>query len=183
MGEVGYLSAKKFEVYNQLAFYGPKADFELDKLYGQHAHKRRADLMRLGLVSKCGTTINPESGQVVDKWHITAQGEIPDLIPKKPTRAQLLAKITALESGMDSSTLYDSAYAKGYLDILSRFTPVPGDGGLKERIAQLTAHRACHNQEQDLPNGKVAGYCIVCGVPWPCQYSGPHPAQENKEMK
>ena len=173
MGEVGYLSAKKFEVYNQLAFYGPKADFELDKLYGQHAHKRRADLMRLGLVSKCGTTINPESGQVVDKWHITAQGEIPDLIPKKPTRAQLLDKITALESGMDSSTLYDSAYAKGYEDC--RFG--------KERIAQLTAHRACHNQEQDLPNGKVAGYCIVCGVPWPCQYSGPHPAQENKEMK
>ena len=68
-------------------------------------------------------------------------------------------------------------------DILSRFTPVPDDGGLKERVAQITAHRACHNQEQDLPNGKVAGYCIVCGVPWPCQYSGPHPAQENKEMK
>ena len=61
--------------------------------------------------------------------------------------------------------------------ILSRYTPTPDDGGLKERVAQITAHRACHNQEQDLPNGKVAGYCIVCGVPWPCQYAGRHPAQ------
>ena len=129
MGEVGYLSAKKFEVYNQLAFYGPKADFELDKLYGQHAHKRRADLMRLGLVSKCGTTINPESGQVVDKWHITAQGEIPDLIPKKPTRAALEAEIKILRAVRDEqvnklSSMYDKAHRQGFNDCCALITGV-----------------------------------------------------------
>ena len=36
-------------------------------------------------------------------------------------------------------------------------------------VAAATAHRACHNQEQDLGNGKLAGYCIVCGIPWPCE--------------
>ena len=36
-------------------------------------------------------------------------------------------------------------------------------------VAAATAHRACHNQEQDIGNGKLAGYCIVCGIPWPCE--------------
>lgn len=39
---------------------------------------------------------------------------------------------------------------------------------VSERIAQLTAHRACGNQEQDLANGKLAGYCVVCQTLWPC---------------
>lgn len=36
-------------------------------------------------------------------------------------------------------------------------------------IAAATAHRACCGVEQDLPNGKIHGYCVVCGVPWPCE--------------
>lgn len=47
-------------------------------------------------------------------------------------------------------------------------TPVSID----ERIAVLTAHRAIGNQEQDSGNGKLAGYCAVCQVPWPCEYAG-----------
>lgn len=43
---------------------------------------------------------------------------------------------------------------------------------LIERVAQLTAHRACHSAEHDPANGKIHGYCMVCGVPWPCQYAG-----------
>lgn len=39
----------------------------------------------------------------------------------------------------------------------------------QERIAQLIAHRACHSAEHDPQNGKLHGYCIVCGVPWPCE--------------
>lgn len=35
-------------------------------------------------------------------------------------------------------------------------------------IASALAHRAVGNQEQDVQNGKLAGYCIVCQVPWPC---------------
>src|SRR5690606_34434569 len=38
---------------------------------------------------------------------------------------------------------------------------------LVERIAQLTAHRGCLGVEHDPANGKLHGYCVVCGVPWP----------------
>jgi hypothetical protein len=43
----------------------------------------------------------------------------------------------------------------------------------EERIAELTAHRACGNQEQDTQNGKLAGYCVVCQTIWPCDYAKP----------
>jgi hypothetical protein len=36
-------------------------------------------------------------------------------------------------------------------------------------IASATAHRACCGCEHDPENGKLHGYCIVCGVPWPCE--------------
>jgi DNA repair exonuclease SbcCD ATPase subunit len=41
--------------------------------------------------------------------------------------------------------------------------------GINERVAQLTAHRACCGTEHDATNGKLHGYCVVCGVPWPCE--------------
>lgn len=37
--------------------------------------------------------------------------------------------------------------------------------------AQFIAHRAVGNQEQDMENGKLAGYCLVCQIPWPCEYA------------
>jgi hypothetical protein len=37
------------------------------------------------------------------------------------------------------------------------------------KLAAATAHRACCSCEQDLSNGKLNGYCVVCGVPWPCE--------------
>jgi hypothetical protein len=40
---------------------------------------------------------------------------------------------------------------------------------LLERTAQLSAHRACCGTEHDPANGKLHGYCVVCGVPWPCE--------------
>lgn len=48
---------------------------------------------------------------------------------------------------------------------------------LRERCAELergnaqaayAAHRACCGTEHDTANGKLHGYCVVCGVPWPC---------------
>lgn len=45
-----------------------------------------------------------------------------------------------------------------------------------ERVAQLIAHRACCGTEHDPLNGKLHGYCVVCGVPWPCEYAGKPPA-------
>lgn len=47
---------------------------------------------------------------------------------------------------------------------------------LLERIAQITAHRACCGTEHDVANGKLHGCCVVCGVPWPCAYAGTPPS-------
>lgn len=47
---------------------------------------------------------------------------------------------------------------------------------LTERTAQIIAHRACCGTEHDPANGKLHGYCVVCGVPWPCDYAGTPPA-------
>ena len=40
--------------------------------------------------------------------------------------------------------------------------------------AQL--HRAVHSAEHDPPHGLIHGYCILCGVPYPCDYIGEPPA-------
>ena len=53
-----------------------------------------------------------------------------------------------------------------------------------ERIAQLIAHRACCSSEHDLSVGKLHSYCVVCGVPWPCEYAGTPPrAPTGEEAK
>lgn len=36
-------------------------------------------------------------------------------------------------------------------------------------VAAAMAHRACCGVEHDPVNGKLHGYCVVCGVPWPCE--------------
>ncbi|MBP1626917.1 MAG: hypothetical protein H6Q00_1392 [Holophagaceae bacterium] len=36
-------------------------------------------------------------------------------------------------------------------------------------LAAALAHRACCNEEHDPEHGKIAGFCVVCGVPWPCE--------------
>lgn len=48
---------------------------------------------------------------------------------------------------------------------------------LLERTAQLIAHRVCCGMEHDPTNGKLHGYCVVCGVPWPCEYAGIPPVR------
>lgn len=40
---------------------------------------------------------------------------------------------------------------------------------LQNKIASAIAHRACCGTEHDPQNGKLHGYCVVCGVPWPCE--------------
>ena len=41
--------------------------------------------------------------------------------------------------------------------------------GFMNRIASAIAHRACCGTEHDPANGKLHGYCVVCGIPWPCE--------------
>lgn len=54
-------------------------------------------------------------------------------------------------------------------------------------VAAAMAHRACCGTEHDPANGKLHGYCVVCGVEWPCetaQYflrSAPPPAAPSQE--
>lgn len=56
-----------------------------------------------------------------------------------------------------------------------------------ERVAQLVAHRACCGTEHDPANGKLHGYCVVCGVEWPCEYAGippkPSPVVDDAMVK
>ena len=52
-----------------------------------------------------------------------------------------------------------------------------------ERVVQLITHRACCGTEHDPANGKLHGHCIVCGVPWPCEYAGKPPASAPSEER
>ena len=85
--------------------------------------------------------------------------------------------LLGLKYQIEAGTLTPTASAEGWRDIET----APRDGLLNERVAQITAHRACGNQEQDVMSGKLAGYCVVCQVPWPCTYAGTPPAPEVRD--
>lgn len=38
-----------------------------------------------------------------------------------------------------------------------------------DRLVSALAHRACHSAEHNPKEGRLHGYCIICGVPWPCE--------------
>jgi hypothetical protein len=73
-------------------------------------------------------------------------------------------------SGKDSLAYSHSRLEKLALK-LEGAAPVDS-GALLERTAQIAAHRACCGTEHDPANGKLHGCCVVCGVPWPCEYAG-----------
>lgn len=52
-----------------------------------------------------------------------------------------------------------------------------------ERIAQLAAHRAVHSAEHNPEAGRIHGYCLVCGVPWPCEYAGTPAAAPTQDQE
>jgi hypothetical protein len=54
-----------------------------------------------------------------------------------------------------------------------RESPQPSPLAANERVAQLIAHRACTNEEHAPEQGKISGFCVVCGVPWPCAIALP----------
>jgi hypothetical protein len=53
------------------------------------------------------------------------------------------------------------------------YQPIIDPDKLTRLLAEKLAHRAVGNQEQDACNGKLAGHCIVCQTPWPCEYAKP----------
>src|SRR5262249_9083704 len=62
-------------------------------------------------------------------------------------------------------------------DVRIEEVPALDHAALLERTAQLIAHRVCCGTEHDPSNGKLHGYCVVCGVVWPCEYAGTPPAK------
>lgn len=72
------------------------------------------------------------------------------------------------------------AYDLARAALASQSSARPQDGALLERTAQLLAHRACCGAEHDPASGKLHGCCVVCGVPWPCEYAGKPPAPAAK---
>jgi hypothetical protein len=65
--------------------------------------------------------------------------------------------------------------AQRFRDAIRALRAPAGEPVDRERVAQLIAHRACHGAEHDPLNGKLHGYCMVCGVPWPCEYAATPP--------
>lgn len=54
---------------------------------------------------------------------------------------------------------------------------------LVQEHAKFLAHRACCGSEHDASQGKLHGYCAVCGVPWPCDFAtGEREAQFKAEL-
>lgn len=49
--------------------------------------------------------------------------------------------------------------------------------------AACLAHRACCGSEHDPANGKLHGYCVVCGVPWPCSVAKRFLASESDSVR
>lgn len=56
-------------------------------------------------------------------------------------------------------------------DVAAALSRERAAGELREVVllASAAAHRACCGVEHDPLNGKLHGYCVVCGVPWPCE--------------
>lgn len=61
---------------------------------------------------------------------------------------------------LDRLTRSPTAFGKGYETT---------DGLQARMIAAATTHRACCGTEHDPLNGRLHGYCVVCGVDWPCE--------------
>ena len=39
----------------------------------------------------------------------------------------------------------------------------------ENKLVSAATHRPCHSAEHDPNNGKIHGWCMVCGIPWPCE--------------
>lgn len=79
----------------------------------------------------------------------------------EPTKAMKLMAMATLENLLVQTPSQDARRALGIALDCIRARP-----SLDLTVAQ--AHRACHAAEHDPQNGKLHGYCMVCGVPWPC---------------
>lgn len=50
-------------------------------------------------------------------------------------------------------------------DLQARFEALQQE---RDDLRQMVGHRACLGVEHDPLRGKIHGYCVICGVPFPC---------------
>ena len=117
----GTLTNSQFKVYNYLSTFGAQTAEVIDRLNGPSSHKRLSELERMGKVERYGTTRSTTTGKIVYKWRVTAQGILPLMMVKKPTRAALEAEIKLLRAVRDEqvnklSSIYDKAHRHGFDD-------------------------------------------------------------------
>jgi hypothetical protein len=68
--------------------------------------------------------------------------------------------------GVFSQPLFDHAADHG---ALIREALVEAELRVDILTAACAAHRACCSEEHNPREGKLHGYCVVCGVSWPCE--------------
>lgn len=107
-------------------------------------------------------------------------------LPAQPEQASghvaVLREILCNEYADDESVGMVFTAERAAIEAAIAALTTKGEGRMvgAERVAQLTAHRVCCGTEHDPANGKLHGYCVVCGVPWPCEYAGtPTPPTDN----
>lgn len=126
------------------------------------------------------TNVDPQGSDVLPK-SCNPKTETPTMdakTPDAPTPIEMEISIVRLRQ-------LATDYREEYLYLLNKHNKLETEltecqqqldqarAAVMERVAILTAHRACGNQEQDPQNGKLAGYCVICQVPWPCDFAKP----------
>lgn len=63
---------------------------------------------------------------------------------------------------------YIAEIERGKVEALGMAAELEAENARLRETNAATAHRACCGSEHDAQQGKLHGYCVVCGVPWPC---------------
>lgn len=103
--------------------------------------------------------------------------------PPQGELREVLQKIAGMDTEEDE---WDAVAKYDQVREMAKAALANDSGGwllMNERVAQITAHRACGNQEQDPQAGKLSGYCVVCQIPWPCRYAGTPPTPKVEESE
>jgi len=110
---------------------------------------------------------------IVDELH----DEIAELQSELSAKDTELADVKRL---LDETEAWKEARAnaKNVIDLSNELSALKSQGNLIERTAQTIAHRACCGGEHNPQEGKLHGYCVVCGLPWPCAYVGELPKSQ-----
>ena len=117
----GTLSHRKFQVFNYLNTFGPHTGKEIEAATVAGAWKRCTELETNNKIERCPARKCNITGKIALTWRVRWDGDLPLVIPKKPTRAALEAEIKLLRAVRDEqvnklSSIYDKAHRHGFDD-------------------------------------------------------------------